>query len=300
MWAPFTVGLINQDPTLSGALASYAKPIRCTKQGVKRFFSEIFSTRLYAEHFLPCSFMHLADFLRYAGTLEHGKAFTNEVLGIFYTRLKETPYVNPYALHEFLDQLSTLLDRNTPDPKELIETILIHLETLIVDTQYGAPPDADALRIHAGTIVDHVRNHDRIESAIHERLFQLLELGTNKLIFDPREDYTTWLIAREIAQSITECTDAGVITAREQDDLLWSLTARYAYFLTLSGGELSPDTLALIKTELCDAGSPLYGDSPTHSPFLPTRRQILSEALEEAAVKTAARSRGVLTNSLVQ
>lgn len=291
---------VLSDPTLVNALSSYAAPVRCTKQGVKRFFNEVFNTRLYAEHFLPCSFMHLADFLRYAGTLEKGTAFTHEVLGMFYNRLKETPYVNPYALHEFLDQLDTLIDRTEQNPQELIETILIHLETLIVDAQHGAPPDAAALKIHAGAIIDHVRTNDRAASAVRERLFQLTELALNRIIFDPREDYATWLVAREIAKSITDAADSGIFTPRERDDLLWSLTARYAYFLTLSGGELSPDTLALIKTELCDAGSLLAQDAPGHSPLMPTRRQILLEALEEATVKTAARTRGILTDSLLQ
>jgi hypothetical protein len=295
-----TASSVLNDPTLAQALASYAAPIRYTKQGVSRFFSEVFSTRLYAEHFLPCSFMHLADFMRYAGTLERGNAFTHEVLGMFYNRLKETPYVNPYAFHEFLDQLDTLVDRTEHNPQELIETILIHLETLIVDAQQGTPPSADALKIHAGAIIDHVRTTDRAMSALRERLFQLSELALNKIIFDPREDYATWLIAREIGQSITEAADIGIFTPRERDDLLWSLTARYAHFLTLSGGELSPDTLALIKTELCDAGAPLAQNSPGHSPLMPTRRQILLEGLEEAAVKTVARTHGIITDSLLQ
>jgi len=133
-----------------------------------------------------------------------------------------------------------------------------------------------------------------------ERLFQLTELALNKIIFDPREDYATWLITRSIAQSLTEAADSGIFTPRERDDLLWSLTARYAYFLTLSGGELSPDTLALIKTELCDAGSLLAHTAAGHSALMPTRRQILLEGLEEATVKTAARSHGIITDSLLQ
>lgn len=299
LWSTVDASVLS-DPVLVHALSSYAAPIRCTKQGVKRFFSEVFSTRLYAEHFLPCSFMHLADFLRYASSLETGAAFSYELLGMFYNRLKETPYVNPYALHEFLDQIDTLIDRTKQDPNELIETILIHLETLIVDAQHGAPPDAAALKVHAGAIIDHVRTSDRARSIVQERLFQLTELALNKIIFDPREDYATWVIARAIAESITEATDCGIFSHDQQDDLLWSLAARYAHFLTLSGGELTTDTLALIKTEVCDAGSVLAQNRPGHSPLMPTRRQILTEALTEASVKTVARSRGIITDSLLQ
>jgi hypothetical protein len=86
---------------------------------------------------------------------------------------------------------------------------------------------------------------------VRRTVIQLLDLSLNKAVWSLHDQEKNWLSVKKIASLIVELVHDDVITnIADVDDLLWTLTERYALFLELVGGGLSDYYYASIIKDL--------------------------------------------------
>ena len=91
-----------------------------------------------------------------------------------------------------------------------------------------------------------------IESVRHA-VINLMHLSLNKVVWSVYDQEKNWLSVKTIASLIVGLINDDIITnIADIDDLLWTLTERYALFLELVGSNLSDSCYTKISSELND------------------------------------------------
>lgn len=84
-------------------LYSLAKPITFTRSNIETFLKDTFNHPWYGTHCLPANFMHISDLLSYIDRVKNPRDFALSIFNLFHSRLKESQWVNPYALAQIID-----------------------------------------------------------------------------------------------------------------------------------------------------------------------------------------------------
>lgn len=247
---------------LEDTLKKLNKPLVCTREGIEDFFTNSFNHRTYGQLFLPSSFVHLIDFLNYGHNTKSPYSYYATTCDLFQMRLKESSWVNPYALAHLINTLGEKL-------KPLCTNSLLHTspynkirgtlhKTFLVDYQLlQKNPDQllDKLThdIIALTSADE-ELRDNI-SLVQESVTRLLETALDKLIWNPLEQEQTWECCKFIADQLFMLGEYNIIPSNKAlNRCYWSLLYRYCYFIETTGTQLTLQTYQKIKTD-CARGN---------------------------------------------
>ncbi|HVX00934.1 MAG TPA: hypothetical protein VHA52_10935 [Candidatus Babeliaceae bacterium] len=283
--------LLKSSTNLQEILNRYLETPSFTRQGAAQFFKKTYNQTVYGEQFLPRSFVHVLDFLRYGQKGKLPRTYGITIFDIFLTRLTQAKWVNPYALLELLQELPTLIapwcssdetQQKIALKQTLYDALLHRFSQLKEDPNQFLNETVDDLYI----IMNNPNESSRIE--FQYTLTRLLDSICNKLIFDPQDQDHIWNLLKEIAHHLENLLAIGGLPdTKTLNQLLWSVLERFCYCITLSSDIIKASTCQAIQEDL---------KNPTCSfllieeqeRFMRSKRKRVTRALREIEVKAQA------------
>lgn len=276
----------------------FLQSVPFTRSGVEGFLTSCFNHPAYATRFYPTCFTHTTDLYSYSEGMAEPESYVVAVTGLFRQKLKESSWVNPYALEIFLDKLPESLHTslNNNRRKEVVSQCI---RTAFMNRfdQLKADPDTfiDRLSSDICSSVATTVSTDEVRAEIT----RFIEDALNKLIWDPTECLETWQSFKGIADRLERLSDIGIIADVDSlNALYWSLVSRYCYFIETMGADLSPEFYKEVK-KILDAGSLAMFALDEQEACLTTKRDRLTLAVVVGQGLLVAEAQGIATKQPV-
>jgi len=235
------------DP-ISRHMAHFMQPIKFTNHGLRCYIKHAYNIPEYGTDFLPNNLFHMVQFLeRKTDQICH---YYQSVLRMFGNKLKQSMYVNPYALSEMLDEILPLM--KDACNKQTIPTFA-HLQKDISQLMYDnmlnrfdylkVDPDAyfsdlttDILSlVHSS----HELSADSSVQELRKSIQVFFEVAFNKLVWDPHAPKDAWHNVKLLADQLTRFHQQNVVSDEDDlNDLFVTLLERFCLYLDLSAPDL--------------------------------------------------------------
>ena len=251
--------------TETNILASFAQPVTLTPAGIKKFLRHTYNHQDYGLEFLPNNFSHFLQFLRKGKESHQKRAYVQSVFRLFSNKLKSSSYVNAYALSTVLDELPTLLGDYfvKEETKKNTTALQVHVNEMLYSrflSQFKSFKDnpvefLDALSRDIVVTIDQHEVNQPTDPMTPEELrkvtLMFLEVGLNRLIWNPADVDATWRSVKHIAQDLGALYDHNIIVDQEDlNDLFRTLLERYCLFIDLVGSDLPLEFFERVKKDI--------------------------------------------------
>lgn len=269
-----------------------------SKNDMRNFFERIFDQPEYAQDILPNDFFHFIQCLSYTQNNYHTRMHGKHVFRLFASKLRDSDHVSPDAYARMLEEITPILMRYVHHSEQTImEAWQKNLDSLLSNaflnhfSEFKEKPFA-FLHALSGSIANTLFEQEQILGDINlqefrETIVRFLELGLNKLVWDPEDGIQTWKQVKTITNQLARCSEQKLFNNDDDfQDLKDCLIKRYCFFLEIVSTELSLEFYNEIKRELTAQTIELI-DSEELEVCIETKRQRLIRALIEA--ETSAR-----------
>jgi len=251
----------------------------------------------YPKKELPKSFALLLDLLRYAKTTDYPLTYTNSLFKVFNNLLKGSEYVNPYAFIEFLDAIPSLMQDyfiaykvnkylRSPDHLHRLSalgrlqesfSVILYDSFISGYCAFKQDPDKFLQELALNTFI--LAEEEISIQVLRNSFIKFIDLAINKLVWSITDPLSAWQTTKAIAEKLTELERCNAIDDIEDlDDLFWSLTHRFCFFVDLESHELPLTFYEAIKKEL-DRQQFLFLDLEEQASFLESKRSCLTRTL---------------------
>lgn len=286
--------------TTEDLLHSFLQPIEFSRSGFNNFFSIVFNSSLYAERFLPSCFVHMIDFLDYGKKHDKSYAFYESVFTLFHQRLKESTWVNSYALLMLLDQLPAYIDPLTDQYNQKLSAAIKAELTISLNERSFLLKDREDQFYTEITqrIMNTIKttNQDGSLTDVQKSVTTFLEGAMGKLIWSPHERDEIWKTIKLIAKKCEILQHFGCIASTDDlNRLIWSLLYRFGYFIECTGSQLPMEFYQNIREEMRKE-LPSFLAIEEHEEWLITKKTYLENTLAKAEIKALAQQQGILTD----
>lgn len=284
-------------------ISKYLEKPRFTKTGLADFFKLQFNTSLYAQ-FLPRSFVHLVDFLDYATLTKKPASFVIKVFNIFDQRIKESAWVNSYALIALMDEFLVRLPNfcTATEPEDRTAQIKNELRKIYEKHKKTLRKNSDAFLEQAAQAIDAALepaqdSFDALELQL--RVTKFLEGAISKLIWNPHDQIEIWKNSCAIATKLQELYHAGIIPSTDDLNILtWALIYRLGYFIDCAGSQLNTDFFKQMIDDIShDKTQAFVLNEQEH--FLLKKKQFLEEIATRGQAKSAAAGTGLYLDGIL-
>lgn len=274
----------------------FLRPVSFTKPGVQYFFTHVFNHPDYGTYFLPASFRHTVDFLSFTKHMKNPYEYVLSVVDLFHTKLKESTWVNPYALSFMLDALmehtkdlvhTGTTDTNKRVKKALYQALLSHFN----DLKNNPDQFMDSLTDEIMSVVNdsQVTNHVILQYSIS----RLIESALDKLIWDPSEQINCWESCKHLANQLDAMEQQHLIPDEVTlNHCFWSLIYRFSYFVETTGDQLAMTTYQAIAQDIVTKNSPMLACEEQEHKIL-TKAERLKQALLTGEIKSRSAQAGL-------
>lgn len=280
-------------PDLKQSVEQFLSPVTFTQNGFATFFTHQYNTRRYAHEFLPCCFVHVLDFVSHARTTPAPQEFAIAAFDLFHQRLKDSTWVNPYALIMLLEHLPDSLtslctapDRYASYRQILHDALLYEFGTLQEDPQTFLDTTAQKL----------CEQEEDMQTArqLQERATRFIESALDKLVWSPNEQIATWHTCCTIGRTLETLYQRSIIPDDTQlNHLLWSLVYRFSYFLEYAGHYISEETYTQIRKELEEENTHFLDYEELES-YITDKRTYVLDTLARGYARSRARREGII------
>ena len=279
-------------------LQRFARPIIFDRANIQTFLTDVFNHRLYGVYCLPSNFMHIADFLSHSTQVEHPRDFSISIFNLFHTRLKESFWVNPYALAQMLEVITQQCagmceptnhtSSRAAIKKALYNAMLSRFHELKKDPEYF-------MTSLANEIIALVEQPEQETiSELQHTVTRFIESALDKVIWDPREQESCWESCKLIAEQLHALHRAHIIRNETAlNHCYWSLVYRFCYFLETTGEHLTPETYSIIKNDLVAKNCSFLALEEQEA-FVLSKIRRLQLALIDGEVKARAAQAGII------
>lgn len=279
-------------PDLKNSIENFLSPVVFTQDGFADFFIHQYNTRRYAHEFLPCCFVHVLDFLANARTTPAPQEFAISALDLFHQRLKDSTWVNPYALIMLLehmpDSISSLCtppDQYTAYRQILHDALLYEFGTLKSDPEQFLDTTTQKICDQEAVL--------NTTKQLQERATRFVESALDKLIWSPNEQAATWHTCCTIGRQLQMLHHRNIIPDEtELNHLIWSLIYRFSYFLEYAGRYISEETYTQIRKEMENENTQFLDYEEIES-YMTDKRTFLLDALARGYARSRARREGL-------
>lgn len=284
----------------SDILQAFLQPVEFSRHGINSFFTTVFNSSLYAERFLGSCFVHVSDFLIHGKTYNKPYSYYESVFNLFHHRLKESSWVNPYAMLVFLDQLPEYIE-TMPDQyyKKVTATIKEELEKTLNERAFLLKDRSDQFYQEAAErMVTTFKTLERDGTLrdVQRSITTFLEGALNKIIWNPQEQVDIWKSIKLIAHKCEQLQLYGCISnSDEVNRLLWSLLYRFGYFIECTGGNLPLEFYQTIRDDL-QKEKPSFLTLTESEEWLIPKEKYLDSILMKGEIKAHAYKQGILSD----
>ena len=127
-------------------------------------------------------------------------------------------------------------------------------------------------------------------------LMRFLETSIGKLVWSADESEKAWDSTKKIASELTKLTEQAIIEdINELDDLFWSLTYRFGFFIDIFASTL-PDAFYDVVQQDIVAKKLLLVNLEEQQDWLEAKETYLTRTLKCSKAKMFAYQNGILTN----
>jgi len=289
-------------------LNTFARPIKFTRSGIKRFIKQTYNHSTYGQKFLAFNFSHIITLLGHAGQSSQPRAYCKSVFRLFGQKLKSVRYINTYALAELLDIMPDLLQnyccpaQERSSKKELIKQytydfLLNQFEYLKENPEEALELLADKLYTLTSTDTN-CAEQDCTSAELQQAVAQFLEVSIAKLIWSPYDQLDIWHSVKYIGRQFEKLAQAGILrNSQTVDELYWTLITSFCYFLELSGTELTQEFYQTAKQDIATEQELLWSLAE-HDAFITPKKQYLERALFVAQTRARACATGAVSNCI--
>lgn len=298
-----SVPTLDYQPTKEEVVNSFLKPVQFSQHGIKNFFSQRFNTKLYSERFLPACFIHVLDWLEYGSQMGKPYSYYESVFNLFHQRLKESEWVNPYALIAFLERLPDFIEC-LPEKehihvqkkiREELENALITKFSLLKENPAAFLNETAEIiaQTSESTLFEHGSFHH-----LQNALARFLEGALNKLIWTPHDKIDVWKSVKVLAKKCELLHYYGILeNIDDVNRLIWSILYRFGYFLECAGSQLSYSFYRTAQQELRNQNFSFL-EIEEQEEWLTTKRAYLDKILTEGVLKSQAYEQGIYSDGI--
>ncbi len=271
-----------------------------------KYIKEIYNESDYAE-VLSQNGTHIIDFLELSSEVNLDVATTYVCIRLFYNKIKACELIDDTMLNQVIPHFPKHLDRffyskdegsnklNLSFLKKNIESMLINKITAPLPEFQRTNDFTQALGNEIITLIQ--KEAERAEREQYkyesrERLRQIvirfLELTLSKLVWNPKAPEGIWQSFLALANNLQLLGAYGIINHMDDlDDLLWSLTHRFCYFLDLSGSVLPLELYEEIENDLKNK-LVFFLETQEQDAGIKTKKETLAESILQAKTKAYA------------
>lgn len=304
LYAEYHHTRLYQPPTIKESSSNYddhlnmfLKPIYFSSGGLQSFFDARFNTPFYTHHFLPSCFIHLIDFIKYGTQTNQPISFFTTTLSLFQQRIKDSSWVNPYALLICIEQLTPLLKKyvRIHDTKSQIHNTL---HRALRENFSLLQRDPQTFLATTTNEIHEVIEKEKHVIALQEHIFRFIENATNKIIWNPKENTMTWKSVKSLSIAMEELYVLDLLPDKECfNQLLWGLLYRYGYFIECAGSSLSSECYHALKNDLLE-GHTIFTHYEENDTFSLRKRTYLENLIWKGTSKRTAYEAGYISEPL--
>lgn len=278
-------------------LCLFLHKLEFTKDGIATFFSQTFNRKEYATEFLPHSFSHLIQFLRYAQQSNQSQEFVDGVIRLFSTKLKGASFVNAAAFEKLLDNFSIYCSDLLPQEKlslwkEIKRLLWTNFKNKFSDLKQDPMNFFEDV---SDQIIQKIKMEVTTPDRLRTTIVRFFGSSIDKLAWSAVDQEQTWRSFTAIAQKISLLYQKGIINDPfDVNELYWGLIERYCFFLELTGSQLTLATIETIKNSLTTQKLE-WLELEEQEEGLETKKHRLIQAIMETEAKIRLAQEGVLT-----
>lgn len=281
-------------------MQTFLRPVHFSKVGIESFFTKTFNTSLYSERFLPSCFIHIVDFLEYGLQHENPTTYFESVFNLFHQRLKESTWVNPYALISFFERLPELLEfLPEQQNQELKHAVRSELEAALLEKFSLLKTNPDLfLDETAEILINSIKQADDNSSikSLQNSVTRFLEGAINKLVWNPQDKIDVWKSVKLIAKKCELLYYYGIIGSMDDvNQLVWSLLYRFGYFINCAGPQLKYSFYQTVRSEIKTQNFSFLAIAEQED-WLTKKSDYLSKVITEGEIKSHAYDQGILSD----
>lgn len=271
-----------------------------------KFIKEIYNEADYAQ-VLAQNETHIIHFLEIATELNLDVETTFVCIRLFYNKLKACEAIDDTMINQMLPRLASHLERFFNDAqgdnkKVSIQIIKKNLESAIINKMTDQLPEFQAHDAFAKSLTSEIvtmikkeierTNNEIKQGENRERLRQiiirLLEIATNKIVWNPKAPDRIWQSFIDLANNLEHCGTRNIIASMDDlDDLFWSLTLRFSFFLDLAGSCLPLEFYEKVEHDL-ENGTVAFLETPEQDAGITSKKETLTRSLIQAKTKAYA------------
>jgi hypothetical protein len=269
------------------------------------FIKKIYNHKAYAAE-LSQNAGHMLQFFDLGNELSLGTDAMYVSLRLFFNKMKSAEVLDVPMLIQLLDATPHNFERYfvsyDMEPKSAnLDYLKKHLEQMILSKftrdVHIFRDDPDHFVSQLSSDLAHYYHDEAAQKKsiakkyeATERLRNLLirfyDLALNKAMWNPHQPGTIWQSFTTLAQGLQLLGEYGIVKHMDElDDLFWSLTHRFSYFLDLAGSQLPLAFYEQVEKDL-DAGAVYFLEYQEQDEGITTKKNTIREAL--ALAKTGA------------
>jgi hypothetical protein len=286
-------------------------------RALNKYIKEIYNNKYYS-NFLSQNGTHIVDFLQLSDELNLQTESLYTSLRLFYNKMKSCELIDDTVILQILKPLPIFTEKyfiekpkvenNLKHLKESIKrTIIFKFTEHIADFQsepnmFISQLSKDISKIAKKELLKD--QDDKDDTEIRERLRNLiirfLEIMLEKLIWDYKSYNSVWESVLQIANNLLILTDYGILNHMDDfDDLLWSLTYRFCYFLKISGSYLPVEFYEEVENDIANRTA-FFLELEEQDEGIKTKKETILEVLINAKTKAMAfETRGIFSDQIL-
>ena len=303
----------------NGNQSQAAKKSRTTifNQSLTNYVKEIYNSNYYA-NLLSSNGSHIVEFIELGSELNLEAQSLYTGLRLFYNKIKSCELIDDSVIIQILEPMPKLLEKyfeveeyKAPSLDTLsknMEKELLFKFTEHLDLFHSEPNDfikelSDTIGKLAKEELDILQKAAE-EKEITERLRQItirfFEIALSKTIWDENSPEGIWDSVNTIANGLQLLGIHGIVDHMDDlDDMLWSLTYRFSWFLDLIGSKLPLEFYEEIEFDL-ESKVIFFLESQEQDEGIKTKKEVIAEAVLKAKAKAIAfEEQGIFTDQIL-
>ena len=280
----------------------FLQPIKFTHHGMRCYIRHAYNHPEYGTDFLPNNFFHMVQFFK--RNTPQTRAYYQSVFRMFGNKLKQSMYVNPYALSEMIQEITPLLQQACDQmPTPALELMQKKISSTMYDAMLQKfdylklDPHAYFSDLSANILTEINAAQELADDISAEELRKSMllffELALNKCVWNPNEYVDAWKSVKTLTDQLCVLHDAQAIKDQDDlNDLFISIIERFCLFLDLSFAEIPVEFYTHLHKDI--EAKNLFFLELEGEEFFETKAQRLSRAVTMAEAKTRAYHQGIL------
>jgi hypothetical protein len=309
MWI-FIFIIVNSMPLLAVTQSKKDTPIVEPKKETLNNPASLFESiqkelrdQNYRKEILPNNFSYLLQLLQHGSKTKLDRDFAVSVISLFSKLLKGAEYVNAYNFGSLIDQLPNLtkhyftpngidnlaLQNNALQDLDMFDRLEKSVSSIIYNkftkefaqAQENPQQFLDDL---SAKIVTITKQEIGIEQ-LRQTIIRFLEVGISKLVWNAHDPEQSWDSVKKISHNLASLMESNIIDdLNDLDDLFWSLTHRYCYFLELNSSDVPLSCYKKIKQDISEQRLMLF-DLEEQEPFMQSKSECIMHVVLSQEVK---------------